>query len=336
MKTKKKIIIAGSIVAASIVVAIGINQFVYKGKPWDYVQTEKQLKKSEQKKKDQFNELKSDNFPTIQEAVKYLQQTTGKKNLTEVNIHKIKNILDKKYGKDKSNIIWASWVLNENMTPEQIKEQEIFLAQKDEKRTDFVGTSSKLYTTDLYNLNDISTKSNFFAGLYMFPQLTFDKEKLHWTKDNSYEISSPTFFSFSPSVVENITNEKELSKNKDKLEKGVGTIVVFVKIPDKEISTDKFRKYISTLDVKFNGVKLDLAKSKDDKSMDGLQLTSFEDLSGKTKFKDADEIFPNSIIPVCFDVIADKISDGEKISVKINDFGPFELNENSTGENITF
>lgn len=327
METKRKLIIAGSIITAVIIIAAGINQFVYKGKLWDHVQTEKQSKKSKST---------SDSFPTIQEAVKYLQQKTGKKDLTEVNIHEIKNILDKKYGKSKANIIWASWVLNENMTPDQIKEQKIFLAQKDEKRTDFVGTSSKLYTTDLYDLNDISTKSNFFAGLYMFPQLTFDKEKLHWTKDNGYEISSPTFFGFSPSFVENMTNEKELLKNKDKLEKGVGTIVVFVKIPDKEISTDKFRKYISTLDVKFNGVKLDLARSNDDKSMNGLQLTSFEDLSGKTKFKDADEIFPNSIIPVCFDVISDKISDGEKVSVKINDFGPFELNENGKGENITF
>lgn len=320
METRKKLIIAGSIIGASVVIALGVNAFVYKGKPYDYVQTEKNLKKQKAKKMDQFNELKSDSFPTAQEVVKYVKDETGK-DPSGLDLNKLTEVLSKKYGKEKADSLIGGYMLNENMTPDQIKQAEIKIAQMDSKREDYVGMPKTNVTSNIYDLNEIQSSGNTFSKYSSFAYATHNKGHMTWTKQNGYRISSPVLLG----VSSNTLSGEEIDG--DKLKDGYTSVIVFVELPDKEVQKDKFLKFISTIDVTVNGHKEGLSGTKVKSSQpNGMALADSEWYSGKVKFKDADEIFPNSIIPVVFDVPTEDIKgDRDYASVKVNDSDEYRL-----------
>lgn len=316
-----KIFLFSSVIGLSVVGA-GAMYIVQGGNiGYDHSQANKSYTESEQDAKNTFKQHHVDGLPTMETVQSYLKSKFNTDDLTTISIDKINSAIADKFGSKYADLISSGKILSETMTPDDADQAEVVLAKQAGFTKDYIGLPKIDFSTNLYQ--DGYTTQN--KSLNLGPGYSYSSNAI-WKNLDKAQISQP-FISTTQS--NSMVNAKTLVPKPKYY-----SLILFVQ-PTSEMSWQDLISYLKdTIAISVNGTKIDLAgnnsTTRDDSQGiygkgNGLQLARLSN----SDFSKSDNIFPNSVIPIVYDVPVSSIT-GESVNVNIPAINSFSLKFNKS------
>lgn len=292
--------------------------YVYQGGNvgYDHSQANKSYTQQAQDAKDKFNQHHVDNLPTMEAVQSYLKSKFNTDDLTTISIDKVNQAISDKFGSKNADLISSGQILSNTMSPDDADQAEVNLAHKANFTKDYVGLSRISTSTSLYE-DGYRTNSK---GLNLGP-LYQSSSNVVWKSFDKAEISQP-FISTTQS--NSIVDENISVPNPTYY-----TLILFVQ-PHSEMTWQDLISYIKdNIQISVNGSKISLAGNNNttrDNSQgiygqgNGLQFARVSN----SDFSKSNKIFPNSVIPIAYDVPTSSIT-GDSVNVNIPNLDSYNL-----------